>query len=407
RRRTTPTRSPACPRRRSRTRVAPRSRRRSTRRRSIISISSRAATARISSPPPAPSTTRRWRAISGKGDSALTGRPHSRSPARTRSMWALLLVLGGLGVGLVLAEGAARVVEHFWCLTQYQGAARRSRTLGWGHQPGARGWFQSCPGGALEWRTYSRFDQGGLRSDRDVPRARSDAVRVLVIGDSFTEGLQVPLDQTWVHLAERRLNATAPPGVRYELLNAGMSAWGTDNELLWYLHEGRYYRPDVVLLAFNTSNDVFENDRALVSTNFSWPDKPYFALEQNRLVLRGYPLEPEPRRRVVVRAAICWLVLRSALMRRLADIDYFKNRLILSGPPGGPTTNVAQPVEGYLRDPPPHWSEAWRITRGLVLRLRSEVEARGSRFVVVVLNGKAEVAPAMWPWLARHGPYKD
>jgi len=322
-------------------------------------------------------------------------------------MWALLLVLGGLGVGLVLAEGAARVVEHFWCLTQYQGAARRSRTFGWGHQPGARGWFQSCPGGALEWRTYSRFDQGGLRSDRDVPRARSDAVRVLVIGDSFTEGLQVPLDQTWVHLAERRLNETAPPGVRYELLNAGMSAWGTDNELLWYLHEGRYYRPDVVLLAFNTSNDVFENDRALVSTNFGWPDKPYFALEQNRLVLRGYPLEPEPRRRVVVRAAICWLVLRSALMRRLADIDYFKNRLILPGPPGGPTTNVAQPVEGYLRDPPPHWSEAWRITRGLVLRLRSEVEARGSRFVVVVLNGKAEVAPAMWPWLARHGPYKD
>ena len=28
-------------------------------------------------------------------------------------MWALLLVLGGLGVGLVLAEGAARVVELY------------------------------------------------------------------------------------------------------------------------------------------------------------------------------------------------------------------------------------------------------------------------------------------------------
>jgi hypothetical protein len=56
------------------------------------------------------------------------------------------------------------------------------------------------------------------------------------------------------------------------------------------------------------------------------------------------------------------------------------------------------PTEVYRADYPETWREAWRITRGLVLRLRQAAEARGSRFAVVVINAKEEVAERRWNW---------
>jgi hypothetical protein len=47
-----------------------------------------------------------------------------------------------------------------------------------------------------------------------------------------------------------------------------------------------------------------------------------------------------------------------------------------------------------LRRYPPHWREAWRITRGLVLRLRRSVESHWARLAVVVVNSREEVSAA-------------
>ena len=62
-----------------------------------------------------------------------------------------------------------------------------------------------------------------------------------------------------------------------------------------------------------------------------------------------------------------------------------------------PAAGEVSPGEIYLRRTPPRWQEAWRITRGLTLVLRREVERRGSRFAVVVVNGKEEVTSARPP----------
>ena len=84
----------------------------------------------------------------------------------------------------------------------------------------------------------------------------------------------------------------------------------------------------------------------------------------------------------------------SSLYRRLA---WLWSKIELpqahAAPPLGPSAFPPLPRDVYRREYPEVWREAWDITRGLVLRLRREVEARGSRFVVVVLNGKEEVWP--------------
>jgi hypothetical protein len=308
---------------------------------------------------------------------------------------ALVLLLVATVVALLLAEGAFRIAERTHCQDRMGGFVVRNRLWGWGHRAGARGWAQGCSEGKPEWRAYTRINRHGLR-DREIPHERTGGFRILVLGDSFTAAMQVEQEATFVKLLERRLAASAPLGSGVEVLNAGVSGWGTDNALLFFQHEGWRYRPDLVLLAFCTVNDVWENARELVASNPFWPDKPYFALVDDRLVLEHFPLaETSLRRRVLVSLAGS-LALDSALFRRASAVPQVMSLLLIPPPdplvPGGPVDTVGV----YLEDYPEVWQRAWRITFGLVHRLREDVEKRGARFAVTVINGREVVSPRRW-----------
>jgi hypothetical protein len=133
---------------------------------------------------------------------------------------------------------------------------------------------------------------GGPSRPRD-PWERTDAGRILFLGDRSAAGLQVELDDVVAKRLERALNAPDPPGTRVEVVNAGVSGWGTDNALLYFLHEGWRWHPDVVVLQFNTGNDVLENHRELLTGSATYPDKPYYRLADGRLVREHDPLPPD------------------------------------------------------------------------------------------------------------------
>jgi len=313
----------------------------------------------------------------------------------------LLLLLLGIAVGVLAGEAASRMGERVGCRDYTDWFWERNPFYGWGHKPDARGWAQRCLGGKPEWRTYTSINSHGLR-DREIPYERQGAFRILVLGDSFTEGQQVDQDHTFVKLLERQLNAEAGGPPAFEVINGGVSAWGTDNELLFFRNEGWKYHPDLVLLAFNTGNDVLENDQPLMrATDFPYLDKPYFELNGSHLVLRRFPL---PRERLLgrVRDFVRNALARHSALYRLAAalrLPRVARPADAAPAPPGPT----RPIEVYLRDYPEPWREAWRITRGLVLRLRREVEARGGRFAAVVINGREEVSPGRLQWqLALH-----
>jgi hypothetical protein len=287
-------------------------------------------------------------------------------------------------------EIAARVMT-VRCVDEMPSFSQRHALYGWGHVPGASGWAQRCLHGAAEWRTYVRMNRLGLR-DREIPYAHGTAARILVLGDSFTEGLQVDLEATVVKRIERALNLPDAPGTHVEVLNAGHSGWSTDNALLYFQHEGWRYHPDVVVLMFNTANDVLENHRPLVTSTMTYRDKPYFRLVDGRLERANYPLPPQPVLQDAATRVYRALSFHSAFVRRLANVP-FVWRYLQAPPVPADDVPFAWSGEVYLRDYPPAWREAWRITRGLVLKLRAAVEARGARLVVVVLNGREEVSP--------------
>src|SRR5687767_3923597 len=96
--------------------------------------------------------------------------------------------------------------------------------LGWSHQPGQVGTFST-----EQFRTSIRINANGLR-DRDHAYERtSDLMRILVLGDSFAWGYGVDEKQRFSQLLETSMNV--------EVINAGVSGYSTDQELLWFRDE--------------------------------------------------------------------------------------------------------------------------------------------------------------------------
>ena len=99
--------------------------------------------------------------------------------------------------------------------------------------------------------------------------------RVLVLGDSYVWGVGATQEELF----------TAPEVYRTddELINGGVSGYGTDQEYLFYLREGQKFDVDQVALAFTPYNDVENN---LNSRQYSYL-KPYFTLNAGQLVLHN------------------------------------------------------------------------------------------------------------------------
>jgi lysophospholipase L1-like esterase len=71
-----------------------------------------------------------------------------------------------------------------------------------------------------------------------------------------------------------------------EVVNAGVSGYSTDQELLWFREEGIKYNPDLLLLVL-TGNDIGDNEQPLVNQIYY---KPQFAIEDGHLILNNYPV---------------------------------------------------------------------------------------------------------------------
>lgn len=129
---------------------------------------------------------------------------------------------------------------------------RPDTVLGWKHTPGARG-FISVPG---EFRTFIEINALGLRG-KDAPYVPPpDTQRILVLGDSFVQAVQVRNEDTFSSQLEEML---ASASAQVKVLNAGVGGYNTAQEYLSFREEGHKYQADLVLLTFLINNDTLGN----------------------------------------------------------------------------------------------------------------------------------------------------
>lgn len=109
----------------------------------------------------------------------------------------------------------------------------------------------------LETRARVRTNRDGLR-DVERPREKPPGVaRVLVLGDSMIEGLQVELPATMPKRVQQFLS-NALPGRAIDVINAGVSGSSGPYALAWLEKDGLAYGPDVVVVTFTARNDIDE-----------------------------------------------------------------------------------------------------------------------------------------------------
>jgi hypothetical protein len=114
---------------------------------------------------------------------------------------------------------------------------------------------------------------------RDREHGAKTRPRILVLGDSFVWGFDVEQRERFTELVQHGLPD-------WELINAGVSGYGTDQEYLLLQQLFPKYQPDLVLVMFCADNDRLEN-----SSNEAYGfSKPYFVRERGELALKGTPV---------------------------------------------------------------------------------------------------------------------
>ena len=154
-------------------------------------------------------------------------------------------------------------------------------TLGWTYRPNSK----------YEAGVFT-INGAGLRSQREYSQQPLlDTLRIAIFGDSFTAGYDVNDDEVWGHQLEIALNQA---GIRAEVLNFGVGAYGMGQAYLRWQSLGRRFEPDIVIFGFQPENlnrnvNVFRQLMHASGPPFS---KPRFVLTNQQLELINSPTLP-------------------------------------------------------------------------------------------------------------------
>ena len=121
------------------------------------------------------------------------------------------------------------------------------REIGWKQLPGHQWTWAGHHWYAADFRVAVHTNAEGFRDLSREPTKPAGVLRVAMLGDSFIEAVQVPLDETASRVLERQLNAEGAAGAqRWEVLNFGISNFGVGQYFLTWQHHARKYHPDYV-----------------------------------------------------------------------------------------------------------------------------------------------------------------
>jgi hypothetical protein len=204
------------------------------------------------------------------------------------------------------------------------------------------GWVPAPNSGSSVTNARTVHVQHNSLGLRDIELAGDGRPAILFLGDSFVWGLDAEANERFSDLLRARISS-------HQILAAGVSGYGTDQEYLLLQRLWPKVRPSVVVLIFCTQNDRLDN-----STNIRYEgyQKPYFdTAADGSLVLKGQPV-PKSRLQYIRED---WLV-QHLWLARLVTTIYVKLRHPLL----------------FVPDP----------TERLVGKIREFVESNGAKFLV-------------------------
>lgn len=298
------------------------------------------------------------------------------------------LIFAALTTGVLLGEIVLRVaqIEGFKKVNQDEPHKPTmfhtyDHDRGWGLQPGFAAWWRE------EGEAYIKINSDGLRDYEYSKIKPENTFRIAILGDSFAEAVQVPIEKTFWSIIEQKLTKCDVIGGRkVEVINFGVHGYGTAQELFTLRNEVWDYHPDIVLLAFFVGNDIINNSKKLEYGQY----RPFFAYENGELIADMSFRELIPGLSNRYAASIVdkmpgWLVNNSRILQVVKKVDLnIKKKKLDEYFMGLVPNNFKEPVN-Y------DWQQAWQITEGLIRLIGEEITQRRKDFFVVLVGDPKQV----------------
>jgi lysophospholipase L1-like esterase len=219
--------------------------------------------------------------------------------------------------------------------------------------------------------TWTVINRDGFRDRLYSAEPASGATRVAILGDSYTMGDGVPLEASYPKQLETLL---ADRG--YEVMNCGVSATNTVQQVEVLRRVLEKYQPRLVIVGYNVNDyQIYRQTRFDKLTEAGIR----FSIDREGRVTLDEPLESAFRR------AKRFVYEHSALYRFIS----------LAGQESQATGDAREPIE------PPALVRQWVAQGGrersfkALEAMRRLCEARGSRFLVAVLPDFLDVSPRL------------
>lgn len=272
-----------------------------------------------------------------------------------RRVWCFRLAAVGSALlgALLVAELALRllVVQEGKRLATYDAE------LGWRGRPNGTGVYARSEDKI--WTPF-RYNALGFR-DNDVLPKVSDGKRLLILGDSFVESLEVDFPQTFGAQIEKSIQDRAP---HWDVALIGSQGYSTSQELIAFRKYRSLVEPDVVVLCFYCGNDFQDNLRQ----RFAYLDA------DQQLVL---PASQAPSWMHQVRRLQRWVYETSHVVYLLKNTIEGLTNVQLA--PESKTT--VEQSEEYQQD----------ITQKLIVQLQREVIESGARLGIACIPARDDL----------------
>lgn len=246
-----------------------------------------------------------------------------------------------------------------------------------------------------EFHNYVRLNNFALHGPNYAFEKPENTYRVLIVGDSFPQGIQVQIEEGFPYLLQESLNQNPLPDSieRVEVINLSVDTYGTDRELLFYALLGWRFEPDLVLLSFYIGNDVKDNFIPLNELNEGLTlNRAAFSLDEAG-ALQLHDMPPINPAEYPDSPVWNWLAQMAASSTPRPEWYLSHTPEIISLEP----YQLAYPVDlGLYLPPDEQWTIAWNLTEALITTFQDVVHRQGLPFGVIVIPDRRAVHPEDW-----------
>lgn len=235
--------------------------------------------------------------------------------------------------------------------------------------------FIPCGRGPLktkEFTTHYSINSFGLRDhEYQIPKGKG-IFRILMLGDSFTEGYGVEIEDTFSKKVEAKIGFCKTEfGTKYEVVNGGCASYSPLLEYLFLKEQGLKLEPDVVILNYDMSDikDDYYYSQIAEFDNYGIP---------LRVIPEKFSCSENKVNNYLERHSFFYL----SVKERLSKSYWEKARIKYETQIG----YVGDYSDRYVftRENTEDWKELWLLSQRYLLLIDNLLKEKGIKFVICV-----------------------